>query len=939
MNGRDYEKILDAIPMAAVFVVREDNREILYYNSRVKEAVPDVCIGAACYKLQMGSCAVCPIRTIGDRPRSRTVSYGSPFGRTVDIVATRTMWEDETPAFIITVVPHAHEGRDEPEGSREPEEALVRLREVTRTLGEQNMYLYAIDLEEGKATLVRDCRDSAQGWAAQTLMWDKVIRFRLAGHVHEDYREAFEEKFSLENLRMIRASGVQKSDMLCLWSSGGEYLYVAVIAYFSGIQEGAGYVVVAVQDVDKRVRQEQLQSRRDMQMAAIIKSRFNVMTTIHLEDDKCERFWFGDKGQPRDVLTGCYSYYFQQALDSTVHPEDREKFRNILGLEHMRKRAGDTKNYSEEICQYRKKGDVTCWLEQHVIYIRSGERVLVTLFGRDVTEEKNREEQHLKVVQEQTDIINSLGSMFFATYYADLEHSVFRSVTQLEEVGRLFGKETDYTAAQRLYAENFVHPEDRADYLYTMSIRNLRQVLRPEQPFVTFAYRKMPKDPDTDPENYEWIRATAVMARTNPDGTARGIVYAAQDVTESKRKEMREQRALQAACEAANRAHSSKSEFLSRMSHDMRTPMNGIIGMANIAASHLDDKDRVRDCLGKINSSGNWLLALVNEILEMGEIESGNAELVAEAFSLSGLMQEAADAVRGDARAKGVGLDMGPLRITHENVVGDRGRLKQVFLNILGNSVKFTPSGGLLEISAVEREAKQSGCRTYEFVFRDNGLGMEEEFVPHIFEPFRRADDSRISKIQGVGLGMTIAQNFVRMMGGTIEVKSRRGAGTQVTVTVFLKQQNQEEPAGETAPGGDSSGDVPFRGCRILVVDDNVINQEVAMEIIGATGAAVECASNGREGLELFEEMPEGYYDMIFMDIQMPVMNGYDAARAIRKLPRGDALSVPILALSANTFAEDIAASRQAGMNDHISKPFDISRLMACMERWLGAGE
>ena len=214
---------------------------------------------------------------------------------------------------------------------------------------------------------------------------------------------------------------------------------------------------------------------------------------------------------------------------------------------------------------------------------------------------------------------------------------------------------------------------------------------------------------------------------------------------------------------------------------------------------------------------------------------------------------------------------------------------------------------------------------------------MAEDFIPRIFDPFSRAEDSRISKIEGTGLGMTIAQNIVRMMGGLIRVESALGKGSQVTVTLLLKLQDAPDRSEELPDSpGEPGTDVLFQGRRILLVEDNAINREIAMEIIGATGAAVECASDGKEGLERFEDMPEGYYDMILMDIQMPVMNGYEATRAIRKLPRGDALSIPIIALSANAFTEDIAASREAGMNAHMTKPIDLSQLLAGMSRWMG---
>lgn len=1050
MDIKNYEKILDSIPETGIYVVREDNHEILYFNRRIQEMEPMVRRGMTCDGLWVHSCANCPLLTMGDKEENRAVSYDGPVGKAVDLVAKKIMWGDEIPAVLVTVAPHmdevspvyrkilrvnltrnsfeivkpaaedwfADEGqytfsqwlerftkggiihpddtdrflsfthpdylksalltgrkmmfcsyrRRSPDGFRwnlmevvpdsaytdseqvillymkdvqdmlkeslELDEASVRLQEVTRTLGEQNLGVYAIDLNEGRVSLIREAGYSQEGWASQTLMWDVVLSSRLVSQIHAENREKFSEQFSIEGLRRARDEGLNKTDMLCRWKDGEDYRYVAVIAYFGRNQGTRGHAVLALQDVDKRVRQEQALSQRDVQMAAILKSRFGVMTTVYLDTDRCERFWLTENAETQHAVSGRYTHYYERALENAVYPEDAEGFRKVMDPGHLREMAQCTQDYAEELCQYRMNRPQVQWLEQHVTYIRRGEQVLINILGRDITKEKLQEEARLKDAQEQAGIIGSLSSMFFATYYADLEKGNFRSVSQLGEVEKVLGKETDYMTALRIYAETFVHPEDRADYLHVMSARNLSQVLGKDQPFVTFAYRKNPGHTGAGQEG--WIRATAVMAQADSSGKAKGVVYAAQDVTKSKRKEMREQRAIQAACEAANHANASKSEFLSRMSHDIRTPMNGIMGMTKIAADHLEDHEKVRDCLGKITASGSSLLSLVNEILDMSELEAGNVDLVADEFRISDLIQELAASLQPQIEEKGMKLVIPPVEVEHEEVIGDRGRISQAFLNILGNSIKFTPQGGHLGLTVIERETKKYGCCFYDFIFEDDGIGMTEEFLPHIYEPFSRAEDSRVSRIEGTGLGMTIAQNIVHMMGGSIKVASTLGKGTRVTVTLLLKLRKYTGKNSETAPeAGENAADARFRGRRILLVEDNIINQEIAMEIIGSTGASVECASNGKEGLERFETRPEGYFDLVFMDIQMPVMNGYEAARAIRKLPRGDALSVPIVALSANSYAEDVAASREAGMNAHMTKPLEIAGLAAMMSRWM----
>ncbi|MCI8550306.1 MAG: response regulator [Lachnospiraceae bacterium] len=1052
MDVKEYEKILQAVPATGVFIIREDNHEILYYNERVREASPHVHKGMACHELGDHSCANCPLLTIGERETNQSISYNNAFGEIVDITAVRTMWEDRIPAFIITVAPHVQAinytyykilrinltqdsyevvkmrpedrgigyGKDTFSGwlgqfiysgdihpddmnsfisfthpdhlkkaleegqkvltccyrrrlgddyswnllevvpdfsagdqfvflyvkdvndilqeSLKLDDTNLRIQEVIRTLGEQNFGIYGVDLDTGEANLVRENGHTHTGWKSWTVQWGEIMDSRLVRQIHPADREKFCENFSLEGLQQTKETGVHKTDMLCKWrgEEDHEYRYMAVIAYFGEQYNTKNYTIVALQNVDKRVRQEQTLSLRDMQLAAILKSRYSVMTTVYLENGQCERVWINGDSKMQGVQTGNYHQYFHQALESIVYPEDVEKFQEIMSPEHLYQKAANTRDYSEEICQYRIEGESLQWLEQHVIYSRQGSRMSVNILGRDITDEKLEEETRLKEEQEQENIIRTLGSMFFATYYADLEQNTFRSVTQLQEVEKVLEGKMDYAAGLKAYAESFIHPDDREEYLNVLGIENLRRNLSRKTPYVTLAYRKIPEGSNVKPEEYGWIRGTAVMSQADGEGKARSIVYAAQDVTESKRKEMREQQALQAACEAADQANAFRREFLASMSHNIRTPMNGILGMLKIASDHIDDHERVKDCLEKAFVSSHQLLSMLNEILDISLIKAGSFALKAEAFCLSELMEEVVSAVSADMREKALQMKIHPMQVIHENILGDRQRLLQIFLNILGNSIKYTPPGGTLEILVVEHESGEHGCSSYDFVFRDSGIGMDETYLPHIFEPFSHAEDPYIARADGVGLGMSIAQNIARMMGGTISVESTPGKGSEFTVTIILRRQNSDEAPGSLSGlNQEDFSDISFGGFKILLVEDNELNREIAMELIGETGAMVECAGDGRKGLQRFAEMPEGYYDLVLMDIQMPVMNGFEATRAIRKLPRGDAATIPIIALSSNVSPEDIATGRESGMNGYIAKPLDIPQLMERMNFWL----
>lgn len=1056
MDKNEYEKIIHAVPATGIFIIREDNHKILYYNRRVQEVSPHVCTGMPCHEMGNHSCVNCPLLTIGDKQENQTLCYNTPFGEMVDIMAVRTLWEQKVPAFIITVTPHMqmishtyhkilrvnltqdhyeiikirpedraigygtdtfsswlgqfiYSGGIHPDDmnsfisfthpdhikntlktsqdimtccyrrcsgedfrwnlmevvpdsgstdgdqfiflyikdihdilqeSLELDDTSIRIQEVIRTLGTQNFGVYGIDLDTGETNLVRENGHTHTGWKSWTLPWNELLNTRLMKQIHPSDRDRFCRMFSLDSLRRIRETSMQKTDMLCQWrgEEDHEYRYMAVIAYFGQNHSTKNYTILALQNVDKRVRQEHALSLRDMQLAAILKSRYSVMTTVYLENGQCERILINESSTIQNTVTENYHQYFHRTLEGSVCPEDREIYQKIMNPEHLYQKAANTQDYSEEICQYRMSGTPLKWMENHVIYARQGSRISVNILGRDITREKLEEELRRKGEQEQADIIRTLGGMFFATYYADLEQDTFLSVTQLQEVEKALEGRVDYATGLKIYAENFIHPDDRKEYLDVLSIQNLRRTLSRKQPYVTLAYRKLPEKPDTRPEEYGWIHSTAIMSQADADGRARSIVYAAQDVTESKRKEMREQQALQAACEAADHANASKQEFLSCMSHNIRTPMNGIMGMIKIATNHVDDPERVKDCLDKASISSLQLLSTLNEILDISQIKSGGLHLRPEPLNLSELMQEMVSLIYPKVQEKGLHLHMPPLHVEHEDILGDQQRLQQMFLNILSNSVKYTPPGGTLEISVVEHASREHGCRTYDFIFRDNGIGMEESFIRHIFEPFSRADDPKVSGIDGVGLGLSIAQNIARMMGGSISVKSAPQKGSQFTVTIILKLKNPiEHPDCLPNPVHDDLSGISFQGCRILLVEDNKLNQEIAMELIGETGAMVECTSDGRQGLQRFAEMPEGYYDMILMDIQMPVMNGFEATRAIRKLPRTDAATIPILALSANVAAEDIAASRESGMNGHIAKPLDIPQLMEQMHYWLTA--
>lgn len=389
-------------------------------------------------------------------------------------------------------------------------------------------------------------------------------------------------------------------------------------------------------------------------------------------------------------------------------------------------------------------------------------------------------------------------------------------------------------------------------------------------------------------------------------------------------KERRTKQILEEALDKAEKASQAKSDFLSRMSHDIRTPMNAIIGMTELALMNTGDEEKVREYLKTIAGSGGRLLELINEVLDVSKIESGTFELTERELDLHELVDEAADMIRVSTKKRKQTLSIDVEKDMHSKVTADEGRLSQILENVLSNASKYTEEGGAISLFVRELKREENEIGTYQFIIEDNGIGMEPEYMEHIYEPFSRADDSRISKVAGTGLGMTIVGNLVAMMGGDIQIESEHGKGSKFTITLYLAKSD----GSAFAKPADAYQDMEsFAGLKVLLVEDNELNRQIATEMLELLGTQVESAENGRQALEAVQSHPPLYYDIVFMDVQMPVMNGYEAVRQIRGCGMERVEELPVIALTADAFAEDVRHARQAGMNGHLAKPISMEQL------------
>lgn len=405
-------------------------------------------------------------------------------------------------------------------------------------------------------------------------------------------------------------------------------------------------------------------------------------------------------------------------------------------------------------------------------------------------------------------------------------------------------------------------------------------------------------------------------------------------LTDNRNRKLMEQkeesnRILKEAAEEARSANKAKSEFLSHMSHDIRTPINGIMGMTEIALKNVSDAVRVEDCLGKISNSSQHLLSLINDVLDMSRIESGKVTINSAPMNMSAAIDECASIIGGQLLNRNVEFIREFGDFVHSDLIGDELHLRQILINILGNSVKFTPDGGKIYFRVKEIVCDDSKAH-FRFEIEDTGIGMKPEFIQHIWEPFSQEDGGNRTNYKGTGLGMAITKQFVDMMNGTITVESRLHEGSKFVIELDFDVDQNAETTSLTS----EETELHLEGMRIMLVEDNEINMEIAQFMLEDVGISVTCVENGKLAVEMFQNKETGSFDVILMDIMMPVMNGLEAARAIRSLNRPDAKTIPIIAMTANAYDDDVRNTREAGMNGHLAKPIDTGLLYRTLDEF-----
>lgn len=612
----------------------------------------------------------------------------------------------------------------------------------------------------------------------------------------------------------------------------------------------------------------------------------------------------------------CTSVYKVNLLDDTAEVVKLEQGANAPKI--LKNREKIILCYSKELKYYY----------DHFVIKESAPDFPVLIAFRHVDEiikeERNHQrelEDSLAEVKMNNEIISAISKIYYMIYRIDLQDFYYEEITGGSENHRFTGMKG--TAAAHITSDSSekVASKYRAMVKQFYDLSTLKKRLEKEESIAV----------DYLATDNNWHLARFIVQSRAEDGTARQVLLVIRVISEEKRRE----KYLIDAVEEANRANEAKSEFLSRMSHDIRTPMNAIMGFTRVARNHLHEPDKILDCLDKINLSGSNLQQLINDVLDISRIESGEFRIDSEPVKLSELCKLYEQNIRGTAEDKNQKFICNRHDIIYDTVLSDRLRIGQIYMNLLSNAVKYTPEGGTVELEVYEEPFPDKDKIRLVSIVRDNGIGMSEKFMKEMYSQFSRAIDTRVNKVQGSGLGLAIVKKIVDQMNGTIEATSRLHEGTTFRVTLdvpFIREQEVSETTAE----------IPFFKLRpskiiktLLIAEDNDLNYEILEEQLEMYGIHCVRAVNGKECVQLFEIDPSGTYDAILMDMQMPVMNGLDATRAIRRLPSPESKQIPIIALTANAYLEDVQKCKEAGMNDHMSKPVQIEQIIRTVERWM----
>ncbi len=960
---------------------------------------------------------------------------------------------------------------------KKKDEDLINQFAIIQALSGSFRNVFLADLSTGMAEVIRLADDYKVGAIRDveqaTFPFDAVIDRWVRETVHPDDKKRIKDTLSIKKLKEV---------ILDKGRCTGNYRNIedGVVHYYQYDFRRIGQtdnVVVGFQIVDDIVAEQEARQKKERELeeaylkdekehAEIIKALSTIYSSIILADVDTREYEIFNSVKLMDSVSAKKANFNEtreKMLSAFVVPDMRESMSEFLDFDTLPRRLKDTNTV---VTHYKTLDDR--WVEARFVVKRRDADGLVKevlYVVRDISEEKIREleqqekERHLieARLQEEKDhaeMITSLSRIYSTIFRADIDTHAYDILTSVPLMSEVASTSGNFDDVKEKIIHSFMLPEYRGPMESFLDLNTLADRLQ-NVDTVTTDYKSM---------DGQWLQARFIVKNRDENGVAREILYVARDITDEKIRDIRQQEQLSHALLAAQQASKAKTTFLNSMSHDIRTPMNAIIGFTALAQTHIEDQALVQDYLAKISTSSTHLLSLINDILDMSRIESGTVKLDEKAVHIPDVLHDLRTMIQGLVDSKNLNLFIDTQDVIHEDVLTDKLRLNQVLLNIVSNAIKYTQPGGDVMIRLIEKPCSRRAYTTYEFTVKDNGIGMSKEFLGHIFETFSREYSSTVSGIQGTGLGMAITKNIVDLMGGDIRVESEEGKGSIFTVTIDLRLASEPvkyEPIQEllgaralvvdddlntcrsvskmlrdismrpdwTTSGKEAivraqdavemndeykayiidylmpdmngietvrrirkviSEEIPiivltayewgdfeyeareagvtafaskpifmselrevltqpvvnekmrtqdgntgydYSGKRVLLVEDNELNREIATALLEETGMQIDSVCDGDEAVATINESQAGYYDLILMDIQMPKMDGYTATREIRTLADNSKANIPIVAMTANAFDEDRHKAFEAGMNGHIIKPINIDAIAEVLNK------
>ena len=675
-----------------------------------------------------------------------------------------------------------------------------------------------------------------------------------------------------------------------------------------------------------RLESQLISLERETYLVDVLASDYRLILHCNLTQDTFETI----KGVPRcpTGTPGVFSEWVRKAYDEYIIHASAPDFLSFFDRKQLLAALS-----TKQILNYRLEvipdEDGHRYLEVQIAPLHSiedgqhkialGIRSIDDLVLREKCLQAEKEKAR-KRLQFRKDLIATIGKIYCAIYFLDLDKGTYMEITGKSAYQNTLGNEGLLNKGNRIVRRFLVAPESQASMKDFLDPSTLSDRLR---------------ERDTLCQSYLttdgiWHLGRFIVKSRHEDGSASTLLYAIHNIDEVKRTEITYQEELKKSAREAQIANQAKTDFLRRMSHDIRTPINGILGMIEIADNHPADIEKLQDCRLKIRQAAGTLLSMVSDILDMNKLESGTLEPESVPFDIFALLMEANHLTEMQAPAYGVTIHVKNPPFPVHRVIGSPTFLRRVLLNLTSNALKYNRRGGRIDLSCDKIEIKGEKA-FFTLSCADTGIGMSPSFQSRAFEPFTQESDTARTHYMGTGLGLSIVKEFVSKMGGTITLSSQKGVGTRFTITIpfTIDHAPQEEEKAAKSP-------VSLAGLHVLLAEDNELNREIAVFLLEKEGMEITACENGAEAVKAFRESPQGYYDLILMDIMMPVMDGYEASRQIRSLPRLDAAVIPIFAMTANAFQDDIEKSHKNGMNEHLTKPLHTEVVLATIRKYVG---